>query len=160
MPVRSFHLLPPEYLALTQGPLNKYFPNDFKVDLNGKTLAWEAIVLIPFVDEAEVLFEEKKLIEAGYKPTEADRFRNIAAFEIFSYKYRQNTENKFLRSTLTQLTSKVPDHSQVTLLKEYEDVGKFTFESKLHPKVKHPSPGYPSFKYLEVQELEADYKVV
>jgi 5'-3' exoribonuclease 1 len=27
------------------------FPSNFSVDLNGKTNAWEAIVLIPFVDE-------------------------------------------------------------------------------------------------------------
>jgi 5'-3' exonuclease len=61
LPIRSFHLLPPEYLALTQGVLNEYFPLDFAVDLNGKTLAWEAIVLIPFVAEALFLAEESKL---------------------------------------------------------------------------------------------------
>lgn len=31
--------------------MQSQFPNDFAVDLNGKTNAWEAIVLIPFVDE-------------------------------------------------------------------------------------------------------------
>jgi 5'-3' exoribonuclease 1 len=34
------------------------YPADFNVDLNGKTNAWEAIVLIPFVDENRLLKEE------------------------------------------------------------------------------------------------------
>jgi 5'-3' exonuclease len=34
---------------------------DFGVDLNGKTMAYEAIVLIPFMDEAKLLEEESSL---------------------------------------------------------------------------------------------------
>lgn len=52
MPLKSFHLLPSKYSTIATGYLNKFFPSDFEVDLNGKTLAWEAIVLIPFCDEA------------------------------------------------------------------------------------------------------------
>jgi 5'-3' exoribonuclease 2 len=52
MPLKSFHLLPAKYSTIATGYLNKFFPSDFEVDLNGKTLAWEAIVLIPFCDEA------------------------------------------------------------------------------------------------------------
>lgn len=29
-----------------------YYPQDFKTDLNGKQQEWEAVVLIPFIDEA------------------------------------------------------------------------------------------------------------
>lgn len=28
-----------------------YYPPDFKTDLNGKQQEWEAVVLIPFIDE-------------------------------------------------------------------------------------------------------------
>lgn len=51
MPLRSFKLLPTYYRPVAEGDLKEYFPEDFPLDLNGKTIAWEAIVLIPFCDE-------------------------------------------------------------------------------------------------------------
>lgn len=35
-------------------PIISFYPNDFETDLNGKQHDWEAVVLIPFIDE--VLF--------------------------------------------------------------------------------------------------------
>lgn len=32
-------------------PLKKYYPEDFSKDLNGKKQDWEAVVLIPFIDQ-------------------------------------------------------------------------------------------------------------
>lgn len=32
-------------------PIIEYYPLDFKTDLNGKQQEWEAVVLIPFIDE-------------------------------------------------------------------------------------------------------------
>lgn len=32
-------------------PIIEYYPPDFKTDLNGKQQEWEAVVLIPFIDE-------------------------------------------------------------------------------------------------------------
>ena len=43
-------------------------------------MAYEAIVLIPFVDEAKLLEEESALYKAGYKLKEKDRIRNTIAF--------------------------------------------------------------------------------
>ena len=43
------------------------YPVSFDVDLNGKTMAYEAIVLIPFVDEAKLLEEESAMYKAGFK---------------------------------------------------------------------------------------------
>lgn len=45
-------LLPKDYYQFVEDPEFKdYFPDHFEQDLNGKTTPWEAIVLIPFVDE-------------------------------------------------------------------------------------------------------------
>ena len=33
-----------------------YYPTDFKTDLNGKLQEWEAVVLIPFINEVVYLF--------------------------------------------------------------------------------------------------------
>jgi len=64
MPVKSFKLLPPEYRSIPD-VLKEDFPANFAIDLNGKTNAWEALVLIPFVAEQDVLVEEKVLVDAG-----------------------------------------------------------------------------------------------
>jgi len=51
MPLKSIQLLPSCYEPLARGDLIEFFPEDFPIDLNGKTIAWEALVLIPFADE-------------------------------------------------------------------------------------------------------------
>lgn len=66
LPTNSFNLIPSEYLQLADGVLKEYFPKNFGVDLNGKTLAWEAIVLIPFVSEGEFLAAEQTLFKSGF----------------------------------------------------------------------------------------------
>ena len=36
-------------------PVKDYYPVDFKTDLNGKQQQWEAVVLIPFINEVSVM---------------------------------------------------------------------------------------------------------
>jgi 5'-3' exoribonuclease 1 len=36
-------------------PIIDYYPEDFDSDLNGKQQDWEAVVLIPFIDEKRLL---------------------------------------------------------------------------------------------------------
>lgn len=36
-------------------PIIDYYPPDFKMDLNGKQQEWEAVVLIPFIEEVNTL---------------------------------------------------------------------------------------------------------
>lgn len=60
LPAYSKDLLPKAFqLLLTEesSPIINYYPHDFKTDLNGKKQEWEAVVLIPFIDE--------KLLVAG-----------------------------------------------------------------------------------------------
>ena len=65
MPVRSLKLLPECYTSIATGELKDFFPDEFAVDLNCKTLAWEAIVLIPFVDQTTFLQAEEKMLASG-----------------------------------------------------------------------------------------------
>lgn len=37
-------------------PLVDYYPEEFRTDLNGKQQDWEAVVLIPFIDEVGCVF--------------------------------------------------------------------------------------------------------
>lgn len=38
-----------------ESPIIEYYPTEFKTDLNGKQQEWEAVVLIPFIDEVRNL---------------------------------------------------------------------------------------------------------
>lgn len=50
-------LLPKDYREVYKAKeLKQYYPEDFEMDLNGRSTPWEAIILIPFVDESK-LFE-------------------------------------------------------------------------------------------------------
>uniref|UniRef100_A0A493U3T8 5'-3' exoribonuclease 1 n=1 Tax=Anas platyrhynchos platyrhynchos TaxID=8840 RepID=A0A493U3T8_ANAPP len=58
LPAASKDLLPKcyQHLMISQdSPIIEYYPPDFKTDLNGKQQEWEAVVLIPFIDERRLL---------------------------------------------------------------------------------------------------------
>lgn len=58
LPAYSKDLLPAAFQSLLvdkNSPIIDYYPNDFKTDLNGKRQEWEAVVLIPFIDEKLLL---------------------------------------------------------------------------------------------------------
>ena len=99
MPLKSFKLLPPVYRQVPETMLHDY-PRTFDVDMNGKMNSWEAIVIIPFVEERKVIEEEKKLFEQGLELSDADKFRNSTAFAYHEYCYDPKAEPKFLPSQL------------------------------------------------------------
>lgn len=58
LPKLSKDLLPESYQKLMcneDSPLIDYYPDDFMTDLNGKQQEWEAVVLIPFINEKLLL---------------------------------------------------------------------------------------------------------
>ena len=59
LPKTSFDLLPKCYKDFpTEAP--EYFPENVEIDYNGKHTPWEAVVILPFLDEKKVLELEKK----------------------------------------------------------------------------------------------------
>lgn len=66
-------------------------------------------MLIPFVNEQQVLDAEKLLFESGYQMSEADKIRNSTAFHFVQYNYSQEIAPKPLKSTLTNLTDTLWD---------------------------------------------------
>ncbi|KAJ2946889.1 hypothetical protein O0L34_g16222 [Tuta absoluta] len=58
LPAASKHLLPTPFHDLMtdeESPIVHYYPINFETDLNGKKNDWEAVVLIPFIDETNLL---------------------------------------------------------------------------------------------------------
>lgn len=44
-----------ELMSSPTSPIIDYYPTDFTCDLNGKQQEWEAVVLIPFINEVMVV---------------------------------------------------------------------------------------------------------
>ena len=59
LPKTSFDLLPPCYKEFPN-QVPEYFPENVEIDYNGKHTPWEAVVLLPFLDEKKVLELEEK----------------------------------------------------------------------------------------------------
>ncbi|XP_015791407.2 LOW QUALITY PROTEIN: 5'-3' exoribonuclease 1-like [Tetranychus urticae] len=58
LPAASKEFLPKPYQRLVtdeSSPLKDYYPEEFELDLNGKVNSWEAVVVIPFIDEEKLL---------------------------------------------------------------------------------------------------------
>ncbi|XP_071070656.1 5'-3' exoribonuclease 1 isoform X3 [Dasypus novemcinctus] len=75
LPAASKNLLPACYQHLMtseDSPIIGYYPPDFKTDLNGKQQEWEAVVLIPFIDEKRLL-EAMELCNHSLKKEERKR---------------------------------------------------------------------------------------
>ncbi|KAK9681238.1 Xrn1 helical domain [Popillia japonica] len=76
LPAASKNLLPDVYhhLMTDENSLIKsYYPEEFETDLNGKKAEWEAVVLIPFIDEEKLL---NAMAECNLKLTPEEVKRN------------------------------------------------------------------------------------
>lgn len=60
-----------------------FYPEDFKIDLNGKKFAWQGVALLPFVDEKRLI----KAVQPYYNllTTAESMSQQIAFFRIFLF---------------------------------------------------------------------------
>uniref|UniRef100_A0AAR5PUV6 5'-3' exoribonuclease 1 n=1 Tax=Dendroctonus ponderosae TaxID=77166 RepID=A0AAR5PUV6_DENPD len=76
LPAASKALLPEVYHKLMtseESSIGKYYPEDFQTDKNGKRQEWEAVVLIPFMDEKLLL---QAMAPCNKELSEEERRRN------------------------------------------------------------------------------------
>lgn len=76
LPAASGHTLPVvfrELMSHPDSPIIDFYPENFKIDMNGAKMSWQGIALLPFIDEKRLLTE----VRAKYSLlTHAERDRN------------------------------------------------------------------------------------
>jgi len=78
LPPSRASLLPKPYQSLMtsiDSPIADFYPRSFTIDMNGKRLPWEAVILLPFIDTKRLL-EASKAIEQDISLTEEEQQRN------------------------------------------------------------------------------------
>lgn len=93
LPAASKTLLPLAYRELMTSANSKlidYYPDDFKTDLNGKQHEWEAVVLIPFIDEKLLL---DAMSACDHNLTASERKRNQHG-PMLQYDHNSVTQGK------------------------------------------------------------------
>jgi 5'-3' exonuclease len=102
LPPGSRRFLPAPYQRLmidADSPLNHYYPLDFPIDLNGKKHDWEAIALIPFIDE-KLLLDACNAIPQGEMKAE-EKKRNMFG-SSFNFVFDANAKETY-KTTLPGL---------------------------------------------------------
>ena len=97
LPAASGHTLPAIFRPLMSdedSPIIDFYPKDFPVDMNGKKMPWQAIALLPFIDEKRLL----ETTRAQYpKLTESEKSRNVRNEDILLISNKNVNYENFLK---------------------------------------------------------------
>ncbi|KAG0674959.1 hypothetical protein C6P40_001968 [Pichia californica] len=114
LPERSKELIPVCYRHLMtdeDSPIIDFYPRDCKVDKNGKTASWEAVVLLSFVDEKRL---KEAMAPLNSKLTIEEKKRNSFGHNLI---YNYNPQIKTLIKS--PLPSAFPDFQSHATESEY-----------------------------------------
>ncbi|XP_068209934.1 5'-3' exoribonuclease 1-like isoform X1 [Palaemon carinicauda] len=148
LPPLSKKHLPEAYQGLMtkeDSPLKEYYPDTFQTDLNGKQQDWEAVVLIPFIDEKRLL---DAMAPCNEKLTEGQKLRNIHG-PMYVYSYTPDNLGEY--KAPTHFPSVGVNHASVELVHrdKWEILPEKIFKG-LCPRVKEDLyfAGFPTLKHI------------
>ncbi|KFB52046.1 AGAP004430-PA-like protein [Anopheles sinensis] len=148
LPAASKSHLPVAYHHLMTDPASPvydFYPPEFSTDLNGKQQAWEAVVLIPFIDEKRLL---KAMRPCDAFLTDEEKQRNVHG-PMLQYQYdatkTEPLEAKYGMSYVEQLTVRKTDIYLEDLAVEE---GKLVLGPSAGAILDGYAKGFPTFKHL------------
>ena len=158
-PPASSHLLPElfrHFMTEESSPLKPFFPDEIKIDFEGKRNSWEGVVLLPFLDEK--VLKDAIASVSKEKLTDAQNKRN-APGECIVFERDENCTEAVNSTVPKTFAGLFPAKSKMT----YEQPpGEFPDDAKclggknpLLPDLKietiadYPR-GYPTFKTVEI----------
>lgn len=148
LPAASKTLLPEAYHSLLtdeKSPIIDYYPDDFKTDLNEKKQEWEAVVLIPFIDEKN-LIDAMAPFNVQLSPDEIKR-NTHGPMSIISH-----TEENLGVMTAPAYFPTIENHARIEKMDPKEiDVPRERLNKGLMPgaKLSVYFPGFPTLQYLK-----------
>ncbi|XP_063710397.1 5'-3' exoribonuclease 1-like isoform X2 [Symsagittifera roscoffensis] len=154
LPERSRNLLPDAYSHLmVKGPIVDFYPEEFEQDLNGKQMDWEAVVLVPFIDE-------HRLLDAMSQWTgrlKLDEKRRNARGSILVYRFDRSLDYEYPAvhhyDTMDHCKAKITEHPFNKWAISKQDVKHGLLEGV---KLDVYFDGFPTTKHIEyTSELRA-----
>ncbi|KAI9074439.1 hypothetical protein K1719_043633 [Acacia pycnantha] len=106
LPPRSAHALPKSYSQLMideRSNIIDFYPLDFEVDMEGKRFTWQGFLKLPFIDEARLLTESRKLEK---ELTEEEAIRNSVGSDLLFVANTNKLAAK-IRSSLQNVANKI-----------------------------------------------------
>ncbi len=159
LPRASMTLLPSVYHALYSptSEIADMYPEQYAIDFNGRSMPWEAIKLIPFVDVCRVLEAEKKLLsDPKTRPlTDAEKARN-AFHTAVEYVYAPVPTERIVESTIKEMPKLINPKCAKKLYVlpvKPETVG---FAPRLAKGVEIHCPDFPSLRWLNIAGCEVE----
>lgn len=132
----------------------KFYPLTFDMDLNGRSMPWEAIVLIPFIDEKELLQHQRNLADEGKLIMEQkDIERNSRGIQKLYFKEKKLTSYPIPNAEFNGFSFGDKNRCKITEIKEENEdlLGVHSIDYKTTQT--SIACDYPSLQYLEIYKM-------
>eukprot|EP01042_Synura_sphagnicola_P001408 gene1408-1603_t len=157
LPPLSKNLLPKPYqwlMTSDQSPIKDFYPETFKIDMNGKRAPWEAVVLLPFIDETKLVVAENTYCSESML-TRDETARN--AFGRIMYYVFDPAVTATIYSCNPSIGLKDISNCQSREEELPPDIHPSrAFKSELIPGTVSPCPGFPSLSMLPIAGVRCE----
>lgn len=155
LPPASKKLLPAAYqwiMTSADSPCFQFYPKDFAIDMTHKKNPWEAVVLLPFIDEKVLLATEIQYCNQNLL-TAQEKVRNSFG-TTHVHTYNPNVTETYFSNSVDQGFSDIMCcQSSVQQVETSLAPGEF-FQSKLIEGTKPFLPGFPTLTSLRLLKVE------
>ena len=157
LPPFSKSLLPKTYqwlMTSDRSPIKEFYPEEFQIDMNGKRSPWEAVVLLPFIDENKLIHAERQFCLPSLLTPE-EKARNTFG-SLLHVQYDPTAQHTVYSCNPAIGLPDIPSCVSSVWEEAPEILPGVPFQSVCMPGTKLPCPGYPSLTVLPVNAVRWD----